>query len=43
MDLRKHCIHAIDLGISMLNSELGAYSEGYKGNWYYQNGEPIFC
>lgn len=37
-----HGYEKIDLGISMLHFELGAYSEGYIGKWKYKNGEYIF-
>lgn len=32
----------IDLGISMLHFEIGAYSQGNNGSWHYENGEYTF-
>ena len=37
-----HGYEDIDLGISMLHFNLGAYTEGYKGDWKYEEGEYIF-
>ena len=42
MGYRKYWIHVIDLKNSMIYFELGACSEGYKGNGNYQNKEQIF-
>ena len=39
---KNHGYEEIDLGISMLHFQLGAYSEGYKGSWHYENGEHIY-
>jgi nitroreductase len=39
---KNHGYEEIDLGISMLHFELGADSEGYKGNWHYKNGKHLF-
>nr|WP_278244981.1 nitroreductase family protein [[Clostridium] dakarense] len=39
---KNHGYEKIDLGISMLHFQLGAYSEGYMGRWKYENGGYIF-
>ncbi|MGL6104982.1 nitroreductase family protein [Romboutsia sp.] len=37
-----HGYEEVDLGISMLHFELGAYSEGYSGNWKCENKQYTF-
>ena len=37
-----HGYEEVDLGISMLNFEIGSKSKGYIGHWTYINNENIF-
>ncbi|WP_143315263.1 nitroreductase family protein [Clostridium sp. HBUAS56017] len=39
---KNHNVEDIDLGISMAHFEIGAFKEGYKGEWQVVNGENVF-
>ncbi len=39
---KNHNYEDVDLGISMLHFEIGAYQKGYKGNWHFENGSYLY-